>query len=251
MRPLLHLDRSVLFGRNLHHLRPRNHPASARTTTSSSRSQPSNSAPAASARRTRSSASPSRGVAFHRSSKATPASGDRDVLGIPRGRSEVLCDFAAWSDDATLIAHNAKRFDSKFLAGHLSAPPNFPAVRSTRLIRSQSRKMLFGKTRGTGHSLDHVKSRLSLQETTLRRHDARGDVDILGRAVQAMHQRLELDNAFNGVPRHTTPPAHRLSGRDPRPRKRFWVLILLPELLLRHHQIPLPPRRVEGNDRPL
>jgi hypothetical protein len=64
--------------------------------------------------------------------------------------------------------------------------------------------MLFGKTRGTGHSLDHVKSRLGLRDTSLRRHDARGDVDLLGRAVVSMCQRLGLDTAMNGVPRRQT-----------------------------------------------
>ena len=64
--------------------------------------------------------------------------------------------------------------------------------------------MLFGNTRGIGHSLDHVKSRLGLRDTDLRRHDARGDVDLLGRAIEEMAKRLELDPAFNGVPRHTT-----------------------------------------------
>ena len=64
--------------------------------------------------------------------------------------------------------------------------------------------MLFGRTRGTGHSLDHIKARLSLNESNLRRHDARGDVDILGRAVKEMQRRLNLDNALNGVPRHAS-----------------------------------------------
>ncbi len=65
-------------------------------------------------------------------------------------------------------------------------------------------KMLFGSTRGTGHSLDHVKSRLGLRDTDLRRHDARGDVDLLGRAVEEMARRLTLDTSLNGVPRHAT-----------------------------------------------
>lgn len=63
--------------------------------------------------------------------------------------------------------------------------------------------MLFGKTRGTGHSLDHLQARLGLRGTALR-HDARGDVDLLGRAVVEMARRLELDAAFNGVARHAT-----------------------------------------------
>jgi hypothetical protein len=65
-------------------------------------------------------------------------------------------------------------------------------------------KMLFGKTRGTGHSLDHLISRLRIDAHGVRRHDARGDVEILGHAVARMWQRLGLDPAFNGVPRHST-----------------------------------------------
>ena len=34
--------------------------------------------------------------------------------------------------------------------------------------------------------------------------DARGDVDLLGRAVEEMSSRLSLDASFNGVPRHAT-----------------------------------------------
>ena len=127
---------------------------------------------------------------------------NRDVTDSPRPE-QVLCDFAAWSDDATLIAHNAKRFDSKFLEATCQRH-GLPSREIDAIDSIGISKMLFGKTRGIGHSLDHLKSRLRLQETTLRRHDARGDVDILGRAIQVMHQRLELDNAFNGVPRHTT-----------------------------------------------
>lgn len=41
--------------------------------------------------------------------------GNRDVAGAPRPE-EVLCRFSEWAGEATLIAHNAKRFDSKFLA---------------------------------------------------------------------------------------------------------------------------------------
>jgi len=43
-----------------------------------------------------------------------------------------------------------------------------------------------------------------LRDTSLRRHDARGDVDLLGRAVGEMSRRLNLDTSFNGVPRHAT-----------------------------------------------
>ena len=65
-------------------------------------------------------------------------------------------------------------------------------------------KRLFGKTRGIGHSLDHVKMRLGLRDTSLRRLDARDDVDLPGRAVEEMARRLDLDTSSNGVPRHAT-----------------------------------------------
>jgi len=63
-------------------------------------------------------------------------------------------------------------------------------------------KMLFGNARGTGHSLDHLVSRLRIQSQGARRHDARGDVQILGDAVASLWQQLQLDGAFNGVRRH-------------------------------------------------
>lgn len=128
--------------------------------------------------------------------------GDRDVKNAPRPEN-VLSTFAEWTGDATLIAHNGNRFDGKFLEA--TCRRHGLASREASCIDSiQLSKMLFGRTRGIGHSLDRVKQRLSLRESSLRRHDARGDVDILGRAVQEMHRRLGLDKALNGVPRHST-----------------------------------------------
>ena len=128
--------------------------------------------------------------------------GNRHVVNAPRPE-DVLCQFSAWAGESTLIAHNGLRFDSKFLAS-----TSRRVGRQTREISCidsiHISKMLFGKTRGTGHSLDHVKSRLGIADTSLRRHDARGDVDLLGRAVAAMSVRLQLDAAFTGVPRHQT-----------------------------------------------
>lgn len=115
---------------------------------------------------------------------------------------QVLCEFAAWSGESTLIAHNGLRFDSKFLAAtcrrHRLAAREVPSIDSIHMS-----KMLFGKTRGTGHSLDHLISRLRIDQAGIRRHDARGDVEILGLAVAGMWQRLGLDRSFNGVRRHT------------------------------------------------
>jgi DNA polymerase III alpha subunit (gram-positive type) len=128
--------------------------------------------------------------------------GNRHVAGAPRPE-EVLCRFSRWAGKGTLIAHNGLRFDSKFLAATCRRH-GLPSREVDCIDSIQISKMLFGRTRGTGHSLDHVKSRLGLHETSLRRHDARGDVDILGRAVVSMCQRLGLDTAMNGVARHQT-----------------------------------------------
>jgi DNA polymerase III alpha subunit (gram-positive type) len=113
----------------------------------------------------------------------------------------VLCEFAAWAGDATLIAHNGLRFDSKFLTGtcrrHRLPMREVDSIDSIHLS-----KMLFGRQRGTGHSLDHLVSRLQIDSRGIRRHDARGDVEILGRAVSGLWGQLGLDDSFNGVPRH-------------------------------------------------
>jgi DNA polymerase III alpha subunit (gram-positive type) len=134
--------------------------------------------------------------------------GNRHVADAARPE-EVLCQFAAWSGDSTLIAHNGLRFDSKFLVA--TCRRHGLPMREVHSIDSiHMSKMLFGKVRGTGHSLDHLISRLRIDAGNIRRHDARGDVEILGRAVASMSQRLGLDHAFNGVPRHGAfLPAHR------------------------------------------
>lgn len=114
----------------------------------------------------------------------------------------VLVEFAAWSGGDTLIAHNGLRFDSKFL-GAICRRHRLPMREVHSIDTIHMSKMLFGKARGTGHSLDHLISRLRIDQRGIRRHDARGDVEILGRAVAGMWSRLELDRSFNGVPRHS------------------------------------------------
>lgn len=124
------------------------------------------------------------------------------VRGAPRPE-EVLPEFARFSGAATLIAHNGKRFDARFLEAtcHRHGLP----ARPVECIDSiQLSKLAFGKTRGTGHSMDHLMSRLGLGQGNFRRHDARGDVEVLGKAVARLRERLGLDEALNGVARHQT-----------------------------------------------
>ena len=116
---------------------------------------------------------------------------------------QVLCEFAAWAGDATLIAHNGLRFDSKFLTATCRRR-GLQAREVSSIDSIHLSKMLFGRTRGTGHSMNHLVARLRINAQGIRRHDARGDVEILGRAVAGMWQSLGLDRSFNGVPRHLT-----------------------------------------------
>lgn len=93
-------------------------------------------------------------------------------------------------DDATLVAHNGPGFDMRFIA-QSCARHGLP-VRQTRVIDSRafSRKIWGGRG---GHGLDAVLVRLGLSGHGLRRHDARGDVDLLAQAVRMMWGRLVPD----------------------------------------------------------
>lgn len=101
---------------------------------------------------------------------------------------EVLMRFSRFvGQNATLIAHNGLRFDMRFIAEsckRLEMP-----VRETSALDSRefSRKIWGGRG---GHGLDAVLSRVGVSSTGVKRHDARGDVQLLSQAVQYMWERL-------------------------------------------------------------
>jgi len=127
---------------------------------------------------------------------------NRHVASAPRPH-EVLIQFFHFVGSAKLIAHNGHRFDSKFLsstrARHGVATKEVLSIDSINLSRR-----LFGTVRGTGHGLDRVLSRCCISKGGYARHDARGDVELLGMAVEVMWQRLELDHQCSGIPNHWT-----------------------------------------------
>ena len=126
----------------------------------------------------------------------------RHVAASPRPH-EVLIQFSQFVGNAKLIAHNGHRFDSKFLsstcARHGVATKEVPAIDSINLSRR-----LFGTVRGTGHGLDRVLSRCCISQGRIARHDARGDVELLGLAVEVMWSKLKLDHQCSGIPTHGT-----------------------------------------------
>ena len=88
----------------------------------------------------------------------------------------------------TLVAHNGGRFDVPFIRE--SCLRHRLPVRETAFIDScrLSRQLWGGRG---GHGLDAVMGRLGLSTAGVRRHDARGDVDLLAQAVRRMWERLE------------------------------------------------------------
>jgi DNA polymerase III subunit epsilon len=111
-----------------------------------------------------------------------------DVAGAPLA-TEALVRFSQFvGEGSTLIAHNGARFDVPFLRE--SCLRHALPVRETSFIDSCNLSRQLWGGRG-GHGLDAVMDRLGLSAAGVRRHDARGDVDLLARAVQRMWERLK------------------------------------------------------------
>lgn len=111
------------------------------------------------------------------------------VAGAPQA-PEALRAFSQFAGDATLIAHNGQRFDMPFL--RQSCLRYGLPVRPVPFVDSMafSRKLWGGRG---GHGLDAVISRLGLSVEGIRRHDARGDVELLAQAVGKMWHQLTPD----------------------------------------------------------
>jgi DNA polymerase III alpha subunit (gram-positive type) len=111
---------------------------------------------------------------------------NRDVCDAPVP-SAALTAFSRFVGDATLVAHNGRRFDLPFVREccfrhqlPLREVPFIDSMTFSRRIWVNERS----------HNLDVVIERLDLSTKGLRRHDARGDVWILAEAVRCMWQRL-------------------------------------------------------------
>ena len=127
---------------------------------------------------------------------------NRDVVKAP-SVCEALAAFSDYVGDSVLIAHNGLRFDAKFLSA--ACEQKRLKARPVELIDSiHISKRLFGSTRGTGHSLDIVLTRMEVTVIDGRRHDARGDVSGLAQAVERMWRKLNLDATCSGIPRVQT-----------------------------------------------
>jgi DNA polymerase III alpha subunit (gram-positive type) len=106
-----------------------------------------------------------------------------DVEDAP-GPVEALQQFTSFAGDATLVAHNGRRFDLRFIqetrARHSMPPREWPLIDSMDL----SKKLW---PTATGHTLDDLIRRLNIKPPEDHpRHDARHDVHILAIALIQM-----------------------------------------------------------------
>jgi DNA polymerase III alpha subunit (gram-positive type) len=117
---------------------------------------------------------------------------DGEVCDAPEP-AVALTAFSRFVGDATLVAHNGRRFDLPFVREcclrhqlPLRKVPFFDSLALSRLLWRNQRC----------HNMDAVMERLDLSDEGLRRHDARSDVRILAQAVRCMWQRLgaEVDS---------------------------------------------------------
>lgn len=112
-----------------------------------------------------------------------------DVKTAPPAK-DALTAFSEFCGPDTLVAHNGHTFDMQFLRAtcHRERCP----TRTVHYFDAMHASwQLWGRQRGVSHSLDHVKDRLRISTRGLRRHDARGDVEILARCLLALMQRLD------------------------------------------------------------
>ena len=121
---------------------------------------------------------------------------DRDVADAPEP-PEALLALSRFVGDATLVAHNGRRFDLPFVR-ECSFRHRLP-LREVPFIDSMTLSRRVWKAERT-HNLNAVIERLDLSTKGLRRHDARGDVWILAEAVRCMWMRLGVHPDRSPVP---------------------------------------------------
>ncbi len=109
--------------------------------------------------------------------------------------STALAAFSNFVGDATIVAHNGRRFDLGFIRENcersqlpMREVPFFDSLSLSRLLWPDAHS----------HGLDAVIERLGLSNEGLHRHNARDDVRLLAEAVRQMWQRL--DSPFDRCP---------------------------------------------------
>lgn len=114
---------------------------------------------------------------------------NQDVARAPK-IMDVLKDFSAYCGDSVLVAHNGHRFDIPFIRAACESRRH--RTREVKYIDSMHLSWnVWGRERGTSHSLDNVVRRLCIPQDDVRRHDARGDVSLTARCVVELFDRIK------------------------------------------------------------
>jgi DNA polymerase III epsilon subunit family exonuclease len=102
---------------------------------------------------------------------------------------EVILQFSKFTGNSTLIAHNAHRFDMRFLEA-VCTQSRLP-IRVVPYHDSISLSWMLWGRQNHRHGLDAIVARLGIACDNYKRHDARGDVLLLAKAVEIMWKKLE------------------------------------------------------------
>jgi DNA polymerase III alpha subunit (gram-positive type) len=103
--------------------------------------------------------------------------------------AEVLPLFSSYCQGSLLVAHNGQRFDIPFITR--TCERYGLSTRDSHHVDSMHLSWnIWGRKSGCSHGLDSVIDRLQLSREGVRRHDARGDVDLTARCVCSMVDRL-------------------------------------------------------------
>jgi DNA polymerase III epsilon subunit family exonuclease len=116
--------------------------------------------------------------------------------------AEVLIKFSEYCGDSLLVAHNGHRFDVPFI--HAACKRRTRSIREVKYIDSMHLSWnLWGRYKGCSHSLDSVASRLRISQKNIKRHDARGDVELTARCVLKLIDKLKYSNKQNKLKIYT------------------------------------------------
>lgn len=111
--------------------------------------------------------------------------------------SKVISIFSKYCGDSLLVAHNARRFDMKFL--EQACKGRRKLIREVKYIDSMHLSwILWGWRSGKSHCLDGIRKRLNVRIGNNRRHYALGDVAITAECLVKMLSRL--DRSHKGHP---------------------------------------------------
>ncbi len=124
---------------------------------------------------------------------------DPNVRNAPSA-AQALAEFSRFVGSNTLLAHNGHRFDMPFIRAACTK-----ASLPTRIV-NYADSLYLSKSLWKGsrkHGLDAIIERLRLNTRDFRRHDARGDVEILAAAVTKMWRRLDPDRTRFPAPLFT------------------------------------------------